>query len=93
MRASGPAFRFLAQDADQQGPGVRDRRVHLGGTTFDALIFGYYENDKLIYVVRTRNGFTPKVRADLMKRFGKLRTDKCPFANLPEPRTGSGEQD
>ena len=23
-----------------------------------------------------------------MKRFAKLRTTKCPFANLPEPRTG-----
>lgn len=60
----------------------------LGGTTFDAIIFGYYEGDRVIYVARTRNGFTPAIRADLMKRFGKLRTDKCPFANLPEPRTG-----
>jgi bifunctional non-homologous end joining protein LigD len=57
-------------------------------TTFDALIFGYYEGDRLIYVARTRNGFTPAIRADLMRRFGKLVTDKCPFANLPEPRTG-----
>ncbi len=60
----------------------------LGGTTFDALIFGYYENERLIYVARTRNGFTPAIRADLMRRFGKLRTKKCPFSNLPEPRTG-----
>src|SRR4051812_11436517 len=29
-----------------------------GGTTFDALIFGYYQGDSLIYVARTRNGFT-----------------------------------
>jgi bifunctional non-homologous end joining protein LigD len=60
----------------------------LGGKTFDALIVGYYEGDRLVYVARTRNGFTPGIRADLMKRFGKLVTDKCPFANLPEPRTG-----
>lgn len=59
-----------------------------GGTTFDALIFGYYEGDRLIYVARTRNGFTPAVRAELMKRFEELRTNKCPFANLPEPRSG-----
>jgi ATP-dependent DNA ligase len=33
---------------------------HTRGTkTFDALIFGYYEGEKLIYVARTRNGFTP----------------------------------
>jgi DNA ligase D-like protein (predicted ligase) len=60
----------------------------LGGKTFDALIVGYYEGDRLVYVARTRNGFTPAIRADLMKRLGKLATDKCPFANLPEPRSG-----
>ena len=27
--------------------------------TFDALIFGYYEGDRLLYAARTRNGFTP----------------------------------
>src|SRR4051812_34438384 len=42
-----------------------------GGATFDALVFGYYEGDRLIYVARTRNGFTPAIRADLMKRFKK----------------------
>ena len=30
-----------------------------GTNTFDALIFGYYEGERLIYVARTRNGFTP----------------------------------
>jgi ATP-dependent DNA ligase len=59
-----------------------------GATTFDALVFGYFERARLLYVARTRNGFTPTLRADLMKRFEKLRTDKCPFANLPEQRTG-----
>ena len=41
----------------------------VGTKTFDALIFGYYEGDRLIYAARTRNGFTPVVRAQLMKRF------------------------
>jgi DNA ligase D-like protein (predicted ligase) len=59
-----------------------------GGTTFDALIFGYYENGKLIYAARTRNGFTPATRADLMNRFEGLESELCPFANLPEPRSG-----
>src|SRR6476646_5016270 len=45
----------------------------LGGQTFDALIVGYYDDDgRLIYVARTRNGFTPVVRAQLMKRFRPL---------------------
>jgi bifunctional non-homologous end joining protein LigD len=60
----------------------------LGGKTFDALAFGYYEGKKLIYVARTRNGFTPTSRAALMKRFKGLETQECPFANLPEPRGG-----
>jgi bifunctional non-homologous end joining protein LigD len=53
----------------------------VGGATFDALIFGYYENNQLLYVARTRNGFTPAVRAELMKRFQRLRINECPFTN------------
>jgi len=60
----------------------------IGGRTFDELIFGYYENSKLLYASRTRNGFTPRAREELMKRFQKLATDNCPFANLPESRSG-----
>jgi bifunctional non-homologous end joining protein LigD len=60
----------------------------VGTSTFDALIFGYYEKDKLIYVARTRNGFTPPLRANLMKRFRGLEIAECPFANLPETKSG-----
>jgi bifunctional non-homologous end joining protein LigD len=37
----------------------------VGTKTFDALVFGYYEGDRLIYAARTRNGFTPVVRGQL----------------------------
>jgi DNA ligase D-like protein (predicted ligase) len=65
----------------------------IGGYTptpgsFDALIFGYYEGDQLLYVGRTRNGFTPRSRLDLLKRLRKLAQAACPFANLPEPTGG-----
>jgi DNA ligase D-like protein (predicted ligase) len=60
----------------------------VGGPTFDALIFGYYDEDQLIYVARTRNGFTPSLRSELFKRFRGLQIDQCPFANLPESRSG-----
>ena len=60
----------------------------VGGATFDALIFGYYDGDDLIYAARTRNGFTPKSRAELKKTFQSLETEKCPFANLPEQHAG-----
>ena len=60
----------------------------VGGATFDALIFGYYEDGKLMYAARTRNGFTPKIREALVKRFRGLETDKYPFVNLPEKKAG-----
>ena len=42
----------------------------------------------MIYVARTRNGFTPATRAALFKRLKGLEIVKCPFANLPELRGG-----
>jgi ATP-dependent DNA ligase len=35
-----------------------------------------------------RNGFTPATRAQLFKRFKGLETATCPFANLPEAKSG-----
>jgi bifunctional non-homologous end joining protein LigD len=59
-----------------------------GTRSFDALIFGYYEGDKLLYAARTRNGFTPLTRKQLYRRFQGLEIAECPFANLPELRSG-----
>lgn len=59
-----------------------------GGSTFDALIFGYYDGPRLLYAGRTRSGFTPAVRESLMRRFRGLEITECPFANLPEARSG-----
>jgi len=59
-----------------------------GPKNFDALIFGYYDGAKLIYVARCRNGFNPALRAQLFKRLHGLHTEKCPFANLPEAKSG-----
>jgi bifunctional non-homologous end joining protein LigD len=55
---------------------------------FDALIIGYYQDGKLIYAARTRNGFTPASRGELFKKLKPLGTIECPFANLPEARSG-----
>jgi DNA ligase D-like protein (predicted ligase) len=61
----------------------------IGSKSFDALIFGYYDDGgRLIYVARTRNGFTPASRAQLSKRFRGLEIKDCPFANLPEAKSG-----
>ena len=60
----------------------------LGTRTFDALVIGYYEDGRLLYASRTRNGFTPALRAQLFKKFRALETDTCPFTNLPEQKGG-----
>jgi len=60
----------------------------VGGRTFDAVLFGYYEGERLLYAARTRNGFTPAVREQLLAKFRALETFACPFANLPEARAG-----
>jgi bifunctional non-homologous end joining protein LigD len=59
-----------------------------GTQTFDAVIVGYYDGDRLIYVARTRNGFTPAARVQLARHFRGLETPRCPFANLPEAGAG-----
>jgi bifunctional non-homologous end joining protein LigD len=59
-----------------------------GTQTFDALVFGYYDEGRLIYVARTRNGFTPAARVQLFRKFKGLQIDTCPFANLPETKGG-----
>jgi len=71
----------------------RGQEFVIGGYTaspknFDALIFGYYEGSRLIYVARTRNGFTPRLRDQLFKRFRDLQIPECPFSNLPEKTPG-----
>jgi bifunctional non-homologous end joining protein LigD len=60
----------------------------IGTKTFDAVVIGYYDGDRLIYAARTRNGFTPATRNQLFKTFARLEIPECPFANLPEARSG-----
>jgi len=59
-----------------------------GTASFDALIVGYYDGDRLLYAARTRNGFTPALRAQLRQKFRGLEIATCPFANLPEAKSG-----
>jgi bifunctional non-homologous end joining protein LigD len=59
-----------------------------GAKTFDALVLGVYDGEDLIYVARTRNGFTPATRLAVFRRFAGLEIPECPFVNLPEPRGG-----
>ena len=58
----------------------------MGGNPFDALIVGYYEGGKLKYVAKVRAGFVPHMRCAMWPLFQQLRTEKCPFSDLPEKR-------
>ncbi len=65
------------------------REFVIGGYTtaprnFDALLVGYRESRKLLYVAKVRAGFTPALRDAVFKRFRGLEVDRCPFRNLPE---------
>jgi DNA ligase D-like protein (predicted ligase) len=63
----------------------------IGGFTpgphgLDAIIVGYYRDDELIYVARTRNGFIPASRRPVFEKLRPLVVPECPFVNLPESR-------
>lgn len=68
----------------------RSQEFVIGGYTagepFDALIVGCYENSRLYYVSRVKAGFNPPLRRELYAALKILETNRCPFANLPEPR-------
>ena len=68
----------------------RSQEFVIGGYTqgtdpFDALIVGCYEDSKLRYVSRVKAGFNPYLRRQLFGILRMLETNRCPFANLPEP--------
>ena len=65
----------------------------IGGYTpspknFDAILVGYFRENKLMFAARVRNGFVPSLRTAVFRKFKGLETRKCPFANLPESEKG-----
>ena len=58
------------------------------GATFQSLLLGYYDGDKLFFAGKVRQGFNPASRAALMKQFKPLLTKTCPFTNLPSSKKG-----
>jgi bifunctional non-homologous end joining protein LigD len=47
---------------------------------------GYYDGDRLMYAGKVGSGFDRAKLAALHKEFLKRRVERCPFANLPQPR-------
>ena len=57
-------------------------------SSFQSIVVGYYEHERLRFAGRVRAGFTPAQRASLFGRLNPLRVERCPFADLPTGKTG-----
>lgn len=53
---------------------------------FDSLIIGVYDQKKLHFVAKLRNGFVARTRDEIFPGLKKLTTSSCPFVNLPEKK-------
>lgn len=76
----------------QSGVACQRQELVIGGYLpgahgFDTLLVGYCdEKRQLRFVAKIRNGFVPRTKAELLGRFRRLASSRCPFVNLPEPR-------
>jgi bifunctional non-homologous end joining protein LigD len=52
-------------------------------SNFDSILVGYFEKRRLNFAGRVRAGFTPHLRAEVMRRIAEHPTSRCPFVNLP----------
>jgi bifunctional non-homologous end joining protein LigD len=73
---------------------ARHQELVIGGykptaASFDSLVVGYYEANRLLCAGKVRNGFTPALRAALIEQLRPLALARCPFANLPSSRGSS----
>jgi len=59
-----------------------------GSNGVDALVVGFYQGRSLIYAARVRAGLVPASRRQLHARLEPLIVSACPFANLPEAKSG-----
>jgi hypothetical protein len=80
------AIRRVDQAPHQPRAGVCHWRLHPGAHGFDALLVGVYENKRLIFVAKVKDGFVPRIRDQLFPALKALQTAQCPFKNLPEKR-------
>ncbi|WP_438483202.1 non-homologous end-joining DNA ligase [Oleiharenicola lentus] len=70
---------------------AREQEFVIGGYTppqggrnyFGALLVGYYEGKRFLYAGKVGTGFNERLLASLHHSFEKIRSDKCPFVNLP----------
>src|SRR3990170_3135923 len=54
--------------------------------TFGDLVLGYFdEKNRLVYAGRVGTGFDDSTLEDLRRRFESIKTDECPFLEIPPP--------
>lgn len=53
------------------------------GNPLESLLVGYYQDGKLMFAGKVRQGLNPRNRVELHRALRPLRSDECPFANLP----------
>jgi bifunctional non-homologous end joining protein LigD len=56
-------------------------------SSIDALLVGYYEGKDLRFAAKVRAGLIPHLRRSLLEALKPLRTQRCPFSNLPDADT------
>jgi bifunctional non-homologous end joining protein LigD len=74
----------------------REQEFVIGGYTdptggrqhFGALLLGFYESRKLRFCGKVGTGFNDSTLRSLRTKFRELESAECPFANLPEPKSG-----
>jgi DNA ligase D-like protein (predicted ligase) len=59
-----------------------------GSSGVDSLVVGFYQGRSLMYAARVRSGLVPATRRDLYQRLERKVIPDCPFANLPEAKSG-----
>jgi bifunctional non-homologous end joining protein LigD len=57
---------------------------------FGAILVGYYSGGKLLFASKVGTGFDFRMLKMLFEKFRALSRERCPFANLTEPRRGRG---
>ena len=74
----------------------QEQEMVIGGFTepegsrqhFGSLIIGYYEKLGLFCAGKVGTGFNEALLKSLSRRFDSIKSNECPFANLPEKRAG-----
>jgi bifunctional non-homologous end joining protein LigD len=75
---------------------LREQGFVIGGYTapqgarqaFGALLVGYYEGRRLVFASKVGSGFKGVMLRGLFERFKRLVRKECPFANVPESKSG-----